>query len=257
MCNSQMQHKMRSPFESCQKAWAATDQNPWEGWEGCDWDPGDESTHLSSFSLTDASPCWSCAEFRSVPLVVWVLPGVMIHGFVTSCTRDWKLLPNLLVHRRWWQFVDLVRLLLVSPARFANGLGHLMSYPCWQSRWWRQARQKSCRLGCLLLTARPDQCWWRLGCDERHHVGVMLRSLEIAWRNDVSAAWVGCTGQPWSIQPHGMQRRLHNIAFLVQKQEILIRDAGAPIVLAVPLMLDEGTEVEGNPCYPCVLDVEF
>ena len=110
---------------------------------------------------------------------------------------------------------------------------------------------------CLLLATRLDKWWWSLACGERHHAGLRLWGLKVVRSINMTMALVSFLRQVGRIQTHGVERRLHDVALLVERQEIHICNAGAPINLAVALMLDECTEIDCNPCYPCVLDVEF
>ena len=62
----------------------------------------------------------------------------------------------------------------------------------------------------------------------------MLQSLDVARGDDMIVPWVSLAWQTSWIQTHGIERRLHNVALLVERQ-ILMRDAGAPLNLIVPL----------------------
>ena len=71
------------------------------------------------------------------------------------------------------------------------------------------------------------------------------------------AGWIELGGQLLVVQTHGVERLLQQVALLVESQKILVSNPGCPIDLAIPLMLDEGTEVERNPCYPSVFSAEL
>ena len=70
---------------------------------------------------------------------------------------------------------------------------------------------------------------------------------------DMTIGWIGFLGQPGRIQSHGVERGVHDVALLVERQEIYICDAGAPINLAIPLMLDECLRLSAIPAIPVYL----